>query len=264
VEVHPGDIRDAEAVLSATQGASMVFHLAGLLHETNGAAPDDVYEAVNVDGTRHVARAAAQCGASVVLFSTIAVYGPTREPADEETPVAPSGAYAITKRRAEEILLEAGIPATVLRLAAVYGSRMKGNYPRLVEALRRGRFIAVGDGGNRRTLVHQDDVIRAVLLAADNVATAPGLFNVTDGRTHTMREILAAIAAALGRPAPRFRVPAGLARALARPLGYGPTVDKYLENVEVRGERIRQELGFEPSFGLREGWKQAIAEKPSP
>jgi nucleoside-diphosphate-sugar epimerase len=261
IEVHVGDIRDEAAVLAATQGMSMVFHLAGLLHETNRPAPDSVYEAVNVDGTRHVARAAAHCGAAVILFSTIAVYGATREPADEETPVAPSGAYATTKRRAEEIVLGAGLPATVLRLAAVYGSRMKGNYPRLVDALRRRRFIAVGDGSNRRTLVHQDDVVRAALLAADHVGDAPGVYNVTDGRAHSMREILGAISAALGRPAPRWSVPAGVARALARPLGYGAMLDKYLENVEVRGERIQRTLGFEPRFGLLDGWKNALAAK---
>jgi nucleoside-diphosphate-sugar epimerase len=263
VEVHAGDIREEGAVLAATQGVSTVFHLAGLLHETRRAAPDSVYEAVNVDGTRHVSRAAARCGAAVILFSTIAVYGATTEPADEETPVAPSGAYAITKRRAEEIVQRAGIPASVLRLAAVYGSRMKGNYPRLVDALRRRRFIAVGDGSNRRTLVHQDDVVRAALLAAGHVGDAPGVYNVTDGRTHSMREILAAISAALGRPAPRLRVPAGVARALARPLGYGAMLDKYLENVEVKGDRIQHTLGFEPRFGLLDGWKNALAGKAS-
>jgi nucleoside-diphosphate-sugar epimerase len=263
LEVHVGDIRDEGALLAAAQGVSTVFHLAGLLHETTRPAPDSVYEAVNVEGTRHVARSAAQCGAAVILFSTIAVYGATTEPADEETPVAPSGAYAMTKKRAEEIVLSAGIPASVLRVAAVYGSRMKGNYPRLVEALRRRRFIAVGDGSNRRTLVHQDDVVRAALLAADQVGDAPGVYNLTDGRTHSMREILAAISAALGRSAPRWSVPAGVARMLARPLGYGPTVDKYLENVEVRGDRIRQALGFEPRFGLLEGFKNALAGKAS-
>jgi hypothetical protein len=43
---------------------------------------------------------------------------------------------------------------TVLRLGAVYSSRIKGNYERLLRALACNRFIAIGSGLNRRTLVY--------------------------------------------------------------------------------------------------------------
>ena len=41
-----------------------------------------------------------------------------------------------------------------LRLGAVYGSRIKGNYERLTHALARNRFIPIGNGLNRRTLIY--------------------------------------------------------------------------------------------------------------
>ena len=52
-----------------------------------------------------------------------------------------------------------------------------------------------------------------------------------------------------------------LARIVARCVGYGEVVDKYLENVEVSGERIRRELGFEAHFDLANGWRDAVQRK---
>lgn len=259
VDVRVGDITDEAAVARAVDGVSTVFHLAGLLHNPRPVASDiPRYEAVNVGGARHVARAAMAAGARVVAFSTIAVYGATREPVDEATPIRPEGPYATTKAKAEDVLLESGVPVRVLRLSAVYGRRMKGNYHRLAEALRRGRFVPVGDGLNRRTLVHENDVVLAALLAAQAQGVPRGVYNVTDGETHTMKAILAAMCEAIGRPEPRFRLPATLARVLARSVGHGHVVEKYLENVEVRGDLIRRDLDFAPRFDLRAGWRHAL------
>jgi nucleoside-diphosphate-sugar epimerase len=263
VEVRSGDVTHPEDVATAAEGVSTVFHLAGLLHESRAdPALIPLYEEVNVGGTRHVARAAAAQRAAVVFFSSIVVYGATRGgPVDESTPVQAVGPYATTKRRGEEALLDSGLPVAVLRLAAVYGRRMKGNYRRLADALRKRRFVPVGDGSNRRTLVHEEDAVRAALLAADRVREQTGLFNVTDGTTHSMREILGAMCSALGRPEPSFRIPVPIARIAARGLGYGDLLAKYLESVEVRGERIQRALGFEPRFGLVAGWRDALADR---
>jgi len=77
----------------------------------------------------------------VVLFSTIAVYGQADgQVLNEQSPTHPDTFYAQTKRAAEQIVLNArgadGQPlGTVLRLGAVYSSRIKGNYERLTRAL---------------------------------------------------------------------------------------------------------------------------------
>ncbi len=114
----------------------------------------------------------------------------------------PDTFYAQTKLAAEKIVLNArgadGQPlGTVLRLCAVYGSRIKGNYERLTHALVRHRFIPIGSGLNRRTLVYDKDVGRAAVLAVSHPAAAGPhtnpvgvgagrVFNVTDGTFHTL------------------------------------------------------------------------------
>ncbi len=253
------------------RGISQVFHLTSRLHIAN---PDpslrDDYDAVNVGGTRHVLEAARSPGASVVYFSSIVVYGPTHgTPVDEASPIRPSGLYAETKHRAEELVQRSGVPWTILRLAAVYGPHMKGNYRRLADALRRRRFVAIGTGENRRTLIHEADVARAALLVAQRPESIGHVFNVTDGEIHSMRHIIAALCAALGRREPTGSVPEALARLLTaaadvtgsvfgRRGGYRELLDKYLESVEVKGEKIQERLGFRPTFDLESGWRDAM------
>jgi UDP-glucose 4-epimerase len=163
---------------------------------------------------------------------------------------------------------------TVLRLGAVYGSRIKGNYERLTQALARGRFIPIGNGLNRRTLVYDKDVGRAAVLAVSYPAAAGRVFNVTDGKFHTLNEIIESICSALGRKPPRFSLPVGPCRSLVgsietgcRALGLKSPVtpemiDKYTEDIAVDGSLIQKELGFMPQYDLKTGWRETIQEMP--
>ncbi len=178
VEVVIGDITDKVAVQSAMQDVDAVVHLAALLHIVN-PPPEmrEKYERVNIGGTSTVVEVAIKAGVKrVVLFSTIAVYGPSDGCVlNEISPTHPDTFYAQTKRAAEHIVLNAkGADGqslgTVLRLGAVYGSRIKGNYERLTHALARNRFIPIGNGLNRRTLVYDKDVGSAVVLAVSHPA----------------------------------------------------------------------------------------------
>jgi nucleoside-diphosphate-sugar epimerase len=279
VEFVGGDILDAERVASAAAGADYVFHLAAKLHINNpSSALEGQYRMTNVQGTRIVAEAARDAGTRrLVFFSSIAVYGPTMpmQVLDEGSPTFAGSLYAVTKREAEEVLLSMQRPsdgeplAAILRVAGVYGSRIKGNYRELVRWLRRGFFVPVGSGDNRRTLVYENDVADAALLAALHPAAAGRIFNVTDGDVHTFREIVAVICDVLDRSPPRLQVPTALARASARVLDSGltlagrsgiarPLVEKLVEDMAVNGRRIQEELGFRPRFDLRNGWEATI------
>jgi UDP-glucose 4-epimerase len=273
VDVRRGDITIAPDVAGAMAGIDRVFHLAALLHIVN-PSPElrSEYARVNVEGTRAVADAAARAGVGrVVFFSTIAVYGPaTGALLDEQSPTLPDTMYGETKRVAEDVITaardRAGRPiGTVLRLAAVYGPGVKGNYRRLLDALARRRFIPVGPGRNRRTLIFEEDAARAALLAADRDEAAGEIFNVTDGRIHEVREIVDAICAALGRRSPRLVLPIGPARAAAwavdRVRGRGAALaalDKYIEDVAVDGSKLHRRIGFTPACDLQAGWRRTV------
>ena len=280
VELRLGDVTDPGAVQSAMQDIEIVAHLAALLHIVN-PSPNlrDKYEQVNVGGTSTVVEAAVKSGVKrVVFFSTIAVYGYSGgQTLTEESDLRPDTFYAQTKLAAEQVVMQArrsdGRPlGVVLRLGAVYGSRIKGNYQRLLKSLARGRFIPVGDGRNRRSLVYDRDVASAALLAAQHSSAAGGIFNVTDGQFHTLSEIVTAMCTALGRVPPRISLPVAPVRLVAgvledsarligrmAPIGRA-TIDKYTEDVAVSSQRIQTQLGFVPKFDLAAGWLETVRE----
>ncbi len=276
VEVITGDVRDASVRRRGLDAADAVIHLAATLHITSPAeqARTD-YDSLNAAATAALASEAAAAGVRrFVMFSTISVYGGTGEAAaTEETTPAPRTPYARSKLAAEREVLAArstdGLPlGTVLRLAAVYGPRVKGNYRTMFERLSQGGTLPVLPGSNRRTVVFVDDVARAAMLAVDDPRAAGRTFNVTDGTVHTLAEIVAAMCEALGRPMPRVGASPEMAHAFVRtcrPILVGPLariaamVDKYVEDVAVSGSAIRQDLGFAPAVDLREGWRQTVA-----
>jgi UDP-glucose 4-epimerase len=280
VEARIGDVTDGLAVQAAMQDVDSVIHLAALLHIVNPPpALQEKYERINVGGTSTVIGVAVRAGVRrVVFFSTIAVYGQSDgRVLTEDTPPHPDTFYARTKLAAERIVLEVkgadgGQIGTVLRLGAVYGSKIKGNYQRLVQALARGRFILVGHGSNRRTLVYDKDVARAAVLALEHPGAAGKIFNVSDGEFHTLNEIIESICAALGRRPPRLSLPSGIVRSVASVAEGGfrlfglkapvtrAMVDKYIEDIAVDGRLIQKELGFVPQYDLQTGWEETISE----
>jgi len=193
------------------------------------------------------------------------------------SPTQPDTFYAQTKLSAEQIVLNArsadGQPlGTVLRLGAVYGSRIKGNYEGLTHALARHRFVPIGNGLNRRTLVYDKDVGRAAALSVTHPSLGGRVFNVTDGGFHTLNKIIESICAALGRKPPRLSLPVGPTRGLVSLVETGcrsiglktpitrAIIDKYTEDVAVDGSLIQKELGFVPQYDLKTGWREVVQE----
>ena len=133
-------------------------------------------------------------------------------------------------------------------------------------------FIPVGNGRNRRTLVYDKDVGRAAALAVSHPAAVGRIFNVTDGKFHTLNEIIESICSALGRKPPRLSLPIGPVRwavsileNAGRMIGYQSpigraTIDKYTEDIAVDSSRIQTELGFKPQYDLQSGWRETVQE----
>jgi nucleoside-diphosphate-sugar epimerase len=299
VRVWVGTILDQTIVNSFVDGATYTFHLAAKAHTLSPARSFwEEYSRTNVQGTENVVRASQSSGVErLIYFSTIGVYG-TRgivarnvsdasgtpldflNSVDEDSPIEPQGIYAQTKRRGEEIVLDASDArigkqwVTVLRIAAIYGPHMRGNYLRLVEKLSRGTFVPIGRGTNRKTVVHEEDVASAAHLAALHPRAGGRIYNVSDGAFHPVSEVLAAICAASGRRPPRFFIPGTLALTAASAgdgmmsliglrRNYTAAVKKLVEDTAVRAERIQRELGFVPQVNLFDGWSQTLTKRNS-
>jgi dTDP-L-rhamnose 4-epimerase len=131
----------------------------------------------------------------------------------EDMPTDPRNVYAATKLHQEHLAAactgEGGPVVTALRYHNVYGPRMPRDTPYAGVAAIFRSALAAGrppqvfeDGGQRRDFIHVRDVARANVLALTAPDPVAGAFNVATGDPHTVEEMAAALAAALGGPTP--------------------------------------------------------------
>ncbi len=260
----PGDLCDAQ--IEPGPACDVVVHAAGLAHVVPQTEEESArFFAVNAEGTKrllHALKRAGRLPQAVVLVSTVAVYGrQTGTLLDEDTPRAASDPYGLSKRMAEDTLTawgaECGVRTGIVRLPLVAGHGAPGNLGALIEALARGRYLNVGGGAARRSMVRAEDV--AAILP--EVARVGGVYHLTDGYHPSYAALSAALAEALGRRPPR-NLPLPLARLGARlgdaveavtgrrvPLSRR-TVTKLTSTLTFSDTRARQALGWHPAAVL--------------
>ena len=267
------DLADTTSLRSACRGAAVVVHAAGLAHVAGAAGRDADFEAVNVRGTAAVVQAAAAEGVRrLVLVSSVSVYGDRVCPPggfDETAPCRPTSPYGRSKLAAEGIARDAvagtGLELVVLRLATVYGPGDPGNVARLMRLIDRGRFLWVGTGENLKTLVHVDDVGRALVTAAA-IGAPTGTYNLSAPPV-SMASVVAELASALGHPVPGVRLPGGPCLAAAqllrifgsRGVSAAASLRKWMADDLFNGGRFEQDFGWRPVVSLAEGIRGEVA-----
>lgn len=207
-----GRLDDVESLRRALGDARVVLHLAAA---TRALTPEKFHQ-VNAEGTRRVLDAMAADGERrrMVYLSSLAAVGPTRgrpvEPEDEPRPLT---AYGRSKLDGERAALERdGVETAVLRPPAVYGPRDRD----LLTFFRLARWHVLptaGGPGRPMQLVHARDLAEAILAAAD--ATAAGVFHIAEPREYAWSDVLALVAAAVGRRTVTVPVPAALVKGAA-------------------------------------------------
>ncbi len=238
-ELVEGDLTDAASLARAAQDCAYVFHVAA---DYRIWVPDLArMEAVNVNGTRALMRAALDAGVERVVYcSSVATLGLTADgtPADETTPVSREaivGAYKRSKFDAERVVrrmvAESALPAVIVHPAAPVGPRDLRPTPtgRMILDAATGRMPAYVDTG--LNIVHVDDVAEGHLLALEK--GRPGEGYILGGENLSMAEILALVDAARHQSQRRVRLPVGLlwpaalaAEAAARLTGAEPRVTR--------------------------------------
>ena len=252
-------------------GVDTVYHLAGIAHAfPRGSELDPLYRSVNVEGSEALARAAVAAGVRrFVYFSSIkAVADPGERCVDERwDPEPPEGdLYGRSKREAERRLLAiaegSATEVCVLRPTLVYGAGVKGNLRRMMRAVERGRFPPLPETGNRRSMVHLEDLISAALLAARHPAAVGRTYIVSDGRDYSTRQVYELMCRATGRSPPGWSLSPSLLRAggwlgdrLGALLGRRMPIDssavtRLIGSACYRNDRIVDELGFSPVHEL--------------
>ena len=217
---HPvtGDLNDVESLRRALRGCRSLYHVAAD-YRLWSRDPRELYRA-NVDGTRNVLQAAADCGVERVVYtSTVGALGYTRDgsPANEETPVSVEemiGHYKRSKFLAEEVAHEFahnGMNLVITNPSTPVGEHDIKPTPtgRIILDLLNGRMPAFVDTGFNLIDVH--DAARGTLLAGDRGVA--GRRYILGAENVSLAEMLRMVAEAAGRRPPRIRLPWRVARA---------------------------------------------------
>lgn len=196
-------------------GIDTVFHLAGFAHDLREEDKiKNLYKKVNVDATVKLAELAVKNGVKRFIFvSSVKAGGSSvsRKCANETDQFDPVGIYGKTKREAELKLLEigrvSGMYVSIIRPALVYGSNVKGHLKLMFLAIKNGWFPPLPETGNQRSMIHVDDLVRAILFIAEDKRTNGQIFIATDGTSYSAREIYIAMCNSMGKKIPKWSVP---------------------------------------------------------
>ena len=259
-----GDVGDAALIggVFARYPIDAVMHFAGSIEVGESVTHPLDYYRNNTGGSLTLIAAAIAAGVERMVFSsTAAVYGePEIQPIVEDAPTRPINPYGWTKLMTEQMLRDAsaahGLEVAILRYFNVSGADPKGRAGESIKKpshlIKRAVQVAVGvlpelgifgedyptpDGTCVRDYIQVSDLVDAHLLALGHLERGGGNLtcNCGHGKGVSIREVVAAVERATGRPLPVKSAP-------RRP-GDPPTL--------IAGaDKIKALLGWQPRYDL--------------
>ncbi len=274
-----GDVTDAAILEGGMKGVDVMFHVAGVYKVGIPAKERAAMFETNVTGTERVLDAAAAAGVPrIVYVSTVGVFGNTGGKIVDETHERAPGnwlsAYDESKflgHKAAEDRASKGAPVVIVQPGGVYGPGDHSELGSFIDRVRHGKLPVRTFPGLGFNLVHVDDVVQGILLAAEKGQV--GRSYVLGGEISTVGHLIDEVARLSGRKAPKATLPPAVMKAFA-PLGpvIGPLMglpSNLREGIRAADgvtywaghERAMRELGYTPR-DLATGLAETLAALP--
>ena len=200
VDIDDFDLTDEKAVMEAISAyrPDAVVHCAAYTAVDRAEENEDVCRAVNVDGTRFVARACRAVNAKMVYFSTDYVFpGTGKDFYEVDSPKGPRSVYGRTKLEGEEAVRETLEKYFILRISWVFGIN-GGNFVRTMLRLSNDHdtLRVVCDQIGSPTYAHDLAPLICDMLATEKYGT----YHATNEGVCSWAEFAEAIMKAADRP----------------------------------------------------------------
>src|SRR5262249_38722705 len=262
-----GDMRDADSMAGALEGARYLFHVAAD-YRLWARDPAEIARN-NLDGAKATMTGALKAGVERVVYtSSVAALKPGHGEAVDETsghsPQSVIGAYKLSKllaeREVERMIVEEGLAAVIVAPSTPIGPRDIKPTPtgRIIVEAASGRMPAFVDTG--LNLVHVDSVASGHVAALRRGRI--GERYILGGENMTLCELLGTIARFVGRSAPRVRLPRWPIYPIAFAAEAMAHVTKREPFVTLDGLRMAKHRMFftRPKAGRELGYKAKPAE----
>lgn len=238
LKVVEGSIAEPELVLRCFEEfqPSHVIHSAASYKDPNNWRED---VKTNISGTIHVIEASRRVGIEKLIhFQTALCYGrPQKVPIPISHPTKPFTSYGISKTAGESYLMQSDLPVVSLRLANVTGPRLAiGPIPTFYKRLKAGQKCFCSDA-LRDFLDMQDffDLMDIIMTPA----ASSGVFNVSTGEGHRIKDVFDVIVDYLGVELPE-------------PIPVVPVGEDDVPAVVLDPSDTYAELGWTAKFGFEE------------
>jgi UDP-glucose 4-epimerase len=199
LSVVEADLKDAGRVREAMAGCDTIFHLAANPDIAKAITQPDIDFWEGTYLTQNVLEGMRQTGASRIFYTSgSGVYGedPAVDFPENHGPCIPISTYGASKMASESLIAAYchmfGLVARVFRFANVVGPRQThGVGYDFVRRLKSNPTVLriLGDGTQRKSYIHVDDVLEAIFLVAARTLKAYEVFNVATDDYVTVRQI---------------------------------------------------------------------------
>jgi nucleoside-diphosphate-sugar epimerase len=233
-----------------------IFHLAAYGVRPNQRDVDEIVR-INMEMPAALARLCGEWRARMVMTGTFSEYRSpsSRELVSEDSPLEQGKLYGSSKAAgglmASAIARSSGSGFRLLRLFKVYGAGEAPHrlLPALVSGLAKPERVAISAGTQVLDFVYIDDVIEAMVRADAHCREKGGIaaWNVATGRAHSVREFAEQVAVAMT---------ADPSLLVFGAIGMRKDDEPWLVGSP---DRLRSELGWQPSIGLEDGIRAAVA-----
>lgn len=247
-EILVGDIRDFDCVQNAVRGADVVVHLAAHTRVVESVSDPAINFDVNAFGTLNVLRASAAANVEKFIFASTggAILGEQPSPVHEGMVPSPKSPYGASKLAGEGYCSafygSYGLNTVALRFSNVYGaySYHKGSVVAQFfrNLIHHQPLVVYGDGLQTRDFLYVEDLVGAILLAAQ-ADVAGEVFHIAAGRETSLITLIDLMREVVGSE--RIEVRYEPARA-------GEILRNY-----AAIDKARRALGYDPRTDLGAG-----------
>ncbi|KQL36752.1 NAD-dependent 4,6-dehydratase LegB [Psychrobacillus sp. FJAT-21963] len=258
LDVFAGDIRDPHGVKEAMKGCTHVLHLASLIAIPYSYHSPDTYVDTNIKGTLNIVQAARELDIEkVVQTSTSEVYGTALYvPIDEEHPLQGQSPYSASKIGADQMALSFyrsfNTPVSIIRPFNTYGPRQSARavIPTIISQVASGKStIKLGAISPTRDFNYVKDTISGFISVMNSEKSIGEVINIGSNYEVSIGETAEMIADIMNV---NLKIETDELRL--RP------EKSEVERLWAENKKAKELLGWEPSFGGKDGFKRGLEE----
>jgi sterol-4alpha-carboxylate 3-dehydrogenase (decarboxylating) len=287
VETVMGDLLDHDSIEKAIDGVDVVFHTASFI-SWNPNSEKKLYE-INVDANRFIIETCKKYRVKKLIYTSsidVVFGGAPIKDGDESLPypVKFLDYYSYSKSLAEKDIIAAnednGLLTCSLRTAGIYGPGDRTRLPSIINTLKEGQYMTIGDGSSEFNHVYVDNCAYAHVLAEEKLEKGSKVsgqcYFVTDHKATYFYDFFPAILKPLGYKIPKKKMSYKTAMFLAyisefiatlpwNKNGKPPLITKYVVASTVldfsfNHHKATRDFGYKPIVSLEKALEKTIVD----